>query len=413
MKRADYIAPIDARDPAYIENPYPFFERVRAAGPLHRDTLGIWWVTRYADVKALLLDRQRISSDPRNWELYTQIRPYVAESVLERTVERWLLTLDPPAHTRLRALVQKAFTASAAAALRTRVEAVAAELIDRLRGQPRFDLMAGLAQPLPVRVICDLLGLPVEDYASTKALSDLLVWVLEPSAPWAMKREADRACGAMLDYLRGQVAAARAAPGDDLLHQLIEAQELHERLSEDELLANLVLLFLAGHETTTNLIGNGLLALLRYPEQLARLRADPALIDNAVDELLRFDGPVTLLPRVIAQPIELGGRTLKKGELLHLVMGAAHRDPTVFAEPERLDVTRSPNPHLAFGAGLHYCIGASLARMEAAVALRAVLRAFPSLDVAQDGAKWRALTTLRGLERLELMPIPPARAREG
>jgi cytochrome P450 len=402
MKRADYTAPIDARDPAYIEDPYPFFERVRAAGAIHRDSLGIWWVTGFADVKALLLDKQRISRDPRNWQLYPQIRPYLADTVLERTVEQWLLTLDPPAHTRLRALVQKAFTASAAAALRARVQAVADELIDGLRGQQRFELMAQFAQPFPVRVICDLLGLPAADYASTKAWSDLLVWVLEPSAPWAKKHEANRACSEMLEYLRKQVMAARSAPRDDLLHQLIEAQEMHERLTEEELLANLVLLFLAGHETTTNLIGNGLLTLLRHPAELARLRADPSLIETAIEELLRFDGPVTLLPRVVAQPIEIAAQTLGPGELLHLVLGAAHRDPAVFADPGRLDLTRSPNPHLAFGAGLHYCVGAPLARIEAAVALRTLLRTFPSLRLADGGAKWRTLTTLRGLEKFEL-----------
>jgi cytochrome P450 len=402
MRRADYIAPIDARDPAYIENPYPFFERMRDAGPIHRDSLGIAWVTRYADVKGLLLDKQRISRDPRNWQLYSQIRPYIADSVLERTLEQWLLALDPPAHTRLRGLVQKAFTASAAMALRERIEAVTQDLIAGLRGQPRFDLMATFAQPLPVRVICDLLGLPVADYATTKTWSDLLVWVLEPSAPWAMRVEADRACTEMLDYLKGQVAAARSAPRDDLLHELIVAQEEHERLSESELLANLVLLFLAGHETTTNLIGNGLLALLRHPDQLARLRAQPALIETAVDELLRFDGPVNLLPRVAATDIEIGGKTVKKGELLHLVVGAAHRDPAVFAEPARLDITRAPNPHLAFGAGLHYCVGAPLARIEAAVALRALLAAFPSIESVDGGVEWRTLTTLRGLQRFEV-----------
>lgn len=402
MRRADYIAPIDARDPAYIENPYPFFERMREGGPIHRDSLGIAWVTRYADVKALLLDKQRISRDPRNWQLYAQIRPYIADSVLERTLEQWLLALDPPAHTRLRALVQKAFTASAAMALRERIEAVTNELIGGLRGRSRFDLMATFAEPLPVRVICDLLGLPVQDYATTKVWSDLLVWILEPSAPWTMRQEADRACTEMLAYLKGQVAAARAVPREDLLHELIVAQEEHERLTESELLANLVLLFLAGHETTTNLIGNGLLALLRNPDQLARLRAEPALIETAVDELLRYDGPVNLLPRVTAQDIEIGGKTVKKGELLHLVVGAAHRDPSVFSEPGRLDISRSPNPHLAFGAGLHYCVGAPLARIEAAVALRALLAAFPSIELVQGGVEWRTLTTLRGLQRLEL-----------
>jgi cytochrome P450 len=167
-------------------------------------------------------------------------------------------------------------------------------------------------------------------------------------------------------------------------------------------LANLVLLFIAGHETTTNLIGNGLLALLRQPDQLERLRADPALMDGAIDELLRYDGPVTLLPRVVAQPIEVAGQTLRPGDLMHLVMGAAHRDPEVFADPGRLDITRSPNPHLAFGAGLHYCLGAPLARIEAAVALRALLQAFPVLRVAEGGVRWRSLTALRGLDKLEL-----------
>jgi hypothetical protein len=402
MRRADYIAPIDARDPAYIENPYPFFERMREAGPIHRDSLGIAWVTRYADVKALLLDRQRISSDPRNWQLYPQIRPYLADSALERTVQQWLLVLDPPAHTRLRGLVQKAFTASAAMALRSRIQAVTDELIDGLRGQPRFDLMATFAEPLPVRVICDLLGLPVRDYATTKVWSDLLVWVLEPSAPWAMRQEADRACSGMLAYLKGQVAAARAAPRDDLLHELIIAQEEHERLTESELLANLVLLFLAGHETTTNLIGNGLLALLRHPGELARLRTQPDLIDTAVNELLRFDGPVNLLSRVAATDVAIGGRTVRKGDLLHLVVGAAHRDPSVFSEPARLDITRAPNPHLAFGAGLHYCVGAPLARIETAVALQSLLQAFPSISPVEGGVQWRTLTTLRGLQRFEL-----------
>jgi cytochrome P450 len=198
------------------------------------------------------------------------------------------------------------------------------------------------------------------------------------------------------------VAAARAARRDDLLGRLIAAQQDADRLSEDELLANLVLLFLAGHETTTNLIGNGLLALLRHPDQLARLRADPAAIDLAIDELLRWDGPVTLVPRVAAAPIEIAGHTMRPGDLMHLMLGAAHRDPAAFAEPGRLDITRQPNPHLAFGAGLHYCLGAPLARLEVAVALPRLLAAFSTLRVAEGGVQWRPLTTLRGLARLEL-----------
>ena len=402
MKRSDYLTPLDARDPAFIENPYPFFERVLAAGPIHRDSMGIWYVMQHADCRALLTDRQRISRDDRNWSLYDKVRPAIAGSTLERTVQQWMLQLDPPAHTRLRGLVNKAFTPAAVAAMRGQIETTAATLIAGLKGRSRFDLMAGLAEPLPVRVICDMLGLPPDDYASTKRWSDLLVWVLEPSAPWARRQEADRACTEMLAYLRGQLAHARALRRDDLLGHLIAAHEDADRLSEDELLANIVLLFLAGHETTTNLIGNGLLALLRHPDQLARLRADPSLMDSAIDELLRFDGPVTLAPRVAAQPITIGDQTMMPGDLMQLVLGAAHRDPAAFADPGRLDLARAPNHHLAFGAGLHYCLGAPLARLEASVALQALLDAFPALAVAEGGVCWRRITSLRGCERLEL-----------
>lgn len=180
MKRSDYLTPLDARDPAFIENPYPFFERVLAAGPIHRDSMGIWYVMQHADCRALLTDRQRISRDDRNWSLYDKVRPAIAGSTLERTVQQWMLQLDPPAHTRLRGLVNKAFTPAAVAAMRGQIETTTATLIAGLKGRSRLDLMAGLAEPLPVRVICDMLGLPPDDYASTKRWSDLLVWVLEP-----------------------------------------------------------------------------------------------------------------------------------------------------------------------------------------------------------------------------------------
>jgi len=293
------------------------------------------------------------------------------------------------------------------------VEAITAELLAALPSEDgaTFDLMPTLAQPLPVRVICDVLGLPAEDFAQTKQWADALALIVEPVVRRAERQAADHAATEMVNYLRAHIARHRASgERDDLLGTLVAAHDAGDgasssSLSEEELLGNLILLFVAGHETTTNLIGNGLLTLLRHPEALAQLRADPEkLMPGAVDEMLRYESSVNIIGRHAVAPYAIGDTVVPAGDVIFFMTGAANRDPAVFAEPDRFDIARSPNPHLAFGAGIHYCVGASLARMEAEVAFGELLRQRPELALAESNVSpaWRKLINLRGLETLPL-----------
>jgi len=405
--------PIDMRDPAFRSDPHPVLHAVRARGRAERDVVGIWLATHHADCSAGLRSNQ-LSREVTRTPDYAQLRPFVADSMLERTCERWMLFNDPPVHTRLRRLVNAAFRPAVVQALRARVEVITAELLAALPSADgaTFDLMTTLAQPLPVRVICDVLGLPAEDFAQTKQWADALALIVEPVVRRAERQAADHAATEMVEYLRAHIARHRASgERDDLLGTLVAAHDTGDgassssSLSEDELLGNLILLFVAGHETTTNLIGNGLLTLLRHPEALAQLRADPEkLMPGAVDEMLRFESSVNMVGRHAVAPYAIGDTVVPAGDVIFFMTGAANRDPAVFAEPDRFEITRSPNPHLAFGAGIHYCVGAPLARMEAEVAFRRLLEQRPGLALAQpdEGPAWRQLINLRGLETLPL-----------
>ncbi len=397
---------IDMRDPAFREDPYPLLRALRERSRIERDVIGVWLVGHHADVNAGLRDNE-LSREPWRLPAWERLRPYVADSTLERTTLQWMLMNDPPKHTRLRRLVNGAFKPPVIAALRQRIGQIADELIATLPApgsDEPFDLMTGLAQPLPVCVICDVLGLPAADFAKTKAWSDTLALIVEPVTRKAWRQSAAAAGDEMVAYLREHVAHHRAAPRDDLLGALIRAQDDGDgALSDDELLGNLVLLFIAGHETTTNLIGNGALALLRHADALAQLRSDPqALLPGAVAEMLRFESSVNMVPRHTVQPYAVGDTVVPPGEVLFFMLGAANRDPAVFAEPDRFDITRSPNPHLAFGAGIHYCVGAPLARLEGEIAFARLLARYPTLGCADETPQWRPLINLRGLERLTL-----------
>lgn len=395
-------APVDMRDPVWRDDPHAILRTLRERGPT-RDALGIWLVGRYADVNAGLRSA-RLSREPWRAPAYRQLRPFIAESPMERWVEQWMLFNDPPKHTRLRRLANHAFRPPVIDAMRARIEAVTDELIDALLadGTP-FDLMAAFAQPLPVRVICDILGLPGEDFATTKAWSDALAIVVEPVRRRAELEAAGRAAVEMADYLRAHVAAHRAASQrDDLLGALVAAMDDGNALSVDELLGNLILLFVAGHETTTNLIGNGVLTLLRHPGELARLRADPTLIAGAVEEILRYEGSVNFLGRHPLEPYRIGDVTVTPDETIFFMLGAANRDPAAFPDPDRFDVARTPNHQLGFGAGIHHCIGAPLARLEAQIAIGRLFARWPSLEAVDAVPRWRRLINLRGLEALVL-----------
>jgi cytochrome P450 len=314
-----------------------------------------------------------------------------------------MLFQDPPDHTRLRGLVSKAFTPRAVEILRNEIAGIVEQLLDKVKGEQTFDLMATLAYPLPVLVICELLGVAEQDRYRFGAWSRALGEGFDNMSnqdPEVLRRGNEAAAG-LTEYFLELVEARRKEPRDDLLSGMIAAEEKGDRLSEDELLATCVLLFFAGHETTVNLIGNGTLALLRNPDQAELLRKRPELLPNAVEELLRYDSPVQRTGRTVISDVEIGGLSLHPGQRVNLLIGAANRDPRQFPDPDRLDVTRgNAAQHLSFASGIHYCVGAPLARLEAQLAIGALLRRYPHLRVATDRPRWRRTFVLRGLESL-------------
>lgn len=390
--------------PEFIADPYPFYHRLRAEDPVHRTPLGFWVLTRYDDVVTLLRDQRfgRKGFEPLLAALFGSgsEQPGLVTSMLFR---------DPPDHTRLRALVSKAFTPRVVEGMRPHIQEIADRLLDAVRDTNAMDVIADLAYPLPVVVICEMLGVPTADRDSFRQWSLDIARSLDAIGMQATGMLTDpevvvRGNGArraLTAYFRnGLIPERRKHPRADLLSALIAAEEQGDKLSEGELLATCNLLFVAGHETTVNLIGNGLLALLRHPDQLAALRQDPALIQSAVEELLRYDGPVQRTARIPHTDVEIGGKTIARGEMVVALIGAANRDPARFPEPDRLDITRPDNDHIAFGAGIHFCLGASLARVEAQIALNALLRRMPGLTLATTAPEWRETSVLRGLRAL-------------
>jgi cytochrome P450 len=315
-----------------------------------------------------------------------------------------MLFRDAPDHTRLRSLVNKAFTPRRVAALEARVEEIVDRQLDHLTQTDSPEFMSQFAYPVPALVICELMGLPLADHTLIQSCAPALAARLDPSPMRnpAKLAAADQAVQQLSDYLLEVIAKRRADPGDDLLSGLITAEEHGNALDQDELVAMAILLLIAGHETTANLLGNGLVALLRHPEQWERLRADKSLDRPAVEELLRFDGPIQMTQRIALQDVEVGAAAIPSGSLAILCLSAANRDPAIFDQPRTLDLARDPNPHLGFGGGAHFCVGAALARMETRVALRAISDRLPHLSLAKQRLKWRPSFTIRGLRELHL-----------
>lgn len=386
--------------PDTLRDPYPLYRRLRETAPVFRvEVMGGWLLTRHDDVSSVLrnpkfsVHSNRILTEQH---LSDEIRAGMGEGILG------MLCLDPPAHTRLRGLVNKAFTPRTVDALRGRIEALTDRLLDRVAGRNEMDLIEALAYPLPVMVIAELLGVPTEDSEKLRHWSDSITILVNTAAersPEQMKA-AYASRQEFIEYIAGVVAHRRARPGSDLISGLIAAREAGDRLTESEMLANVLLLLAAGHETTTNLIGNGVLALLRHPEQWAKLRDDASLIPNAVEEVLRYDSPVQITTRLATEDTVVGGATVRAGEMAWCLLGAANRDPDHFPDPDRLDVTRKRVSHLSFGVGIHFCLGAPLARLEGEIAFAALLRRFPTLRLATDDLRWRDNFTLRGVEAL-------------
>ncbi|MSQ48213.1 MAG: cytochrome P450 [Deltaproteobacteria bacterium] len=383
--------------PEFIANPYPFYQRLQTEDPVHRSTLlpDSWILTRYADAAMVLRDPRFGRQDAAR---FFQER-FGAGPVVD-VYTKWMLFRDPPDHTRLRTLVSKAFTPRAIENLRPRIQILVDELLGAVQAAGQMDIMNAIAYPLPVLVICEMLGVPAKDRDVFQAWSGDVARTLDPIQTPETVARGHAVVARMCDYFRELIAELRHAPKDDLLSAMIVAEEQGDRLTEEELLANCILLFSAGHETTVNLIGNGMLALLRYPDQRKKLAEHPELIESAVEEFLRYEGPVQITGRGTQHDIEIGGKQIKAGERIFTILAAANRDPAQFPDPDRLDITRRESRHLAFGYGIHFCLGAALARLEAQSAINTMLRRMPRLALQTDTVQWRPAFTLRGLQEL-------------
>jgi cytochrome P450 len=377
------------------------YARMRREHPVYRSSRGIWYLTRYADVDAALRD-VRLSKDRermRRW--YAQRNGTDAVGRLQERLGRSMLHADPPDHTRLRKPVSKAFTARQVNGLRPRIEEIADELLGvALAVGPTMDVITALAYPLSITVICELLGVPLSDRARIRAWSRQLVNQSEVVHTVETIQRIERAVEEFADYLTNLARKRRAEPADDLMSALVAVQDCGDRFTDDELISTCFLLLVAGHETTINLVGNSMLALLRHPGQLRRLRQDPALIRSAIEELLRYDGTVQITTRIVKGEVEIDGQTLSDGEAVFPVLGAANRDPDQFADPDRLDLGRIDNRHLSLSNGPHFCLGAPLARLEGEIAIGTLVRRLPRLRLDTDTLEWRPSPGLRGLEAL-------------
>jgi cytochrome P450 len=397
----------DPFDPQWASDPFPLYADLRRRAPIHRNDLGFWVMARHADCLAVLRDR-RASSDSLNVAVERMpqgLRTPVAEDdpIAAAMIEmRPFLFRDPPDHTRLRGLVSKAFTPKVVESLRARTQEVVDELLDAAWDADRVDLLEAFAYPLPVRVICDLLGVPADDQDRFKDWSDALARGLDPDflLTQAVIDARGQAVLQFSQYFFELLAERRRAPGGDLLSRLVQAEDGGTVLSEAELLSTCILLLVAGHETTVNLISGGTLALLRHPDQMERFRTDPGVHRSGIEEMLRYVSPVQLTGRALIEDCEFGGVEFAAGDFAMLLIASGNHDPDQFEDPERFDVARTPNNHLGFGFGIHHCLGAPLARMEAQVALTSLVRRAPGLALTVEDVAYKSNVVLRGMESL-------------
>lgn len=407
--RAD--PPIDLFSAEFKRDPFPTYAAMRRRAPVypHRAPNGstVWYITRYEDVVAVLKDNERFVKDVRNTE---PGRDDTAQTHLSLNdlINRNMLFADPPDHTRLRALVSQAFTPRRVALLEPRIIAIANDLIDAMLPHGKADLIAAFALPLPMRVIAELLGVAEQDRERVSVWSQAII---APGSRGVSRRDRRRRMRALIEYFGRMFADRRATPRDDMVTDLVRAEADGDRLSEAELSSMVALLFVTGHETVVNMLGNGIAALLQHPEQLARLRAEPERIEHAVEELLRFDGPVeTSTTRWVRDDCTFRGHEMRRGDVVRAVITSANRDAARWPQPDRLDLRREDVRHLQFGLGIHYCLGAPLARLEGRIALDLLLTRLPHirLAVAVDALRWRSGVLFRGLEALPVAWTAPA-----
>jgi cytochrome P450 len=394
----------DPLSPEFQHNPYPLYDELRASTPiLYLEAWKTWFLTSYEDVSTLLRDRRLGRALPPGLTRDDLGLPPLREDYkpFYKLSEYSMFDMEPPDHTRLRSLVHKVFTPRRVESLRQHVQEIADDLLDKVQSQGRMDILADFATPLPVTVIAELLGVPEQDRYRLRPWSHDIVAMYELDHTEEQGRRAVQAAVEFSDYLRSLAHRRNQEPQDDLISALAAVEEADDRLTEDELIATCILLLNAGHEATVNVIGNGMLALLKHPDQLQVLCAHPKLIQSAVEEMMRYDTPLQLFRRWVREDLEYKGWKFRKGMELALVFGAANRDPSRFANPNNFDITREDNPHISFGNGVHYCLGAPLARLELQLAIATLLRRMPNLQL--DGMpEYRSTYVIRGLKALNV-----------
>ena len=393
-------------------DPFPIFQRLQDEDPVHwSDGLGGWVLTRYDDVKAALLDAALSADRLTPFFDHVEGQAGVGSGALDRYLNTRMVFHDLPEHTRLHGLCNRFFATPALNAMRSNIKSIANQLLDQMAGMARagqsIDLIAEFAYPLPAMVIMDLLGVPRTELERVKSWSDdIALFIGSAQATKDKYARASDGTRAMAEYFHFLIEERTKAPRHDLISALVVARDEGQALSADEVVGTSILLLFAGHETTTNLIGNGVLACLRFPDQWRRLGADPGLMANAVEEFLRYDGPVGSVVRIAAADLEIRGTKIGKGERVFAALNAANRDRRRFDHPQRFDIGRTPNPHLVFGHGIHFCLGAPLARMEGRTAIGALRRRFPNMSLAAGDLEWHDSLVLRGVKSLPVATGP-------
>lgn len=398
------VDPLNPLTTEFLQDPYPTFKRLQQEAPVFWSEKSKYWiVSRYADVHGILRDL----SYEKQLQRWNQINPLVKMlppvHSLQKSRATWMLNMNPPDHTRMRGLVNKAFTPAMVNSLRPRIEENVNHYIDQVASMKEFDLVPEFSFPIPVTVIAQMLGVPHEDRDKFHHWSTILTDTLEPQMDLGKLSKAATATDELIEYFRGVANERRREPKNDLISALVAAEEEGQKLTEEELLNNCILILVAGHETTVNLIGNAVRTLLQHPDQLKMLQENPNLIQGAISEVLRFESPVQTTRRLASEDIEVGGETIKAGDMVVLLMGAANRDPEQFPDPDRFDITRDAKKHLAYGHGIHHCLGSSLANTEGQIAVSALFKRMPNLRLRDQHIEIRHPFALRGPKALWLV----------
>ena len=394
-------------DPAFRTNPYPIYHTLRSVEPIHQSFRGMWVLTRYADAKAVLRDSRfcvdKMSKNVKHKSYYLNHQNL---DRLAQVIDKWLIFLDPPEHTRLRGLISKAFSSTSLQFLRPQIQQIADELIDKVRHRDLMDIISDFACPLPCNIIAVILGVPIKDWSKLYHWSDELSNILDPLRSLEDYEHMNKVVLEFTDYFKSLIAQRQKNPQQNLLSALIVVKEQDKKLSEEEIISVCMLLFFTGEETTVNLIGNGMLALLRHPQQMQQLKSQPTLIQSAIEEILRYDSPIQITTRVATEDVDMDDITIRVGEKVLVALGAANRDPAQFPDPDSFDITRVNNSHLAFADGIHYCLGAILTRIEAEIAITALVQQLPDLKLSQDKLEWRNKVAFRSLKALPVIFKP-------